>query len=232
MTKVSIATVTILGDLDAIKQELLDTGRAFTVVNASQLVERDLRPVLDGGSIEQLTYRGMADGRIRFTAMLTMPWFSPRMREDYVEGAWTPFDDPPALKSEYLRAMDEAAERFGLAINSKITVDGITLLKVWRTRSTIDSEREYAERVQAAMQRIASLSPEEVAAGTFMQAADRALMATGLRTEEGELYSVVTLDEEGRCLSVTDPMEYPLAYYTMRGGDHKTEFQQLAPQAF
>lgn len=228
----TIATVTILGDLDAIKQELLDTGRAFTVINASQLVERDLRPVLDGGSIEQLTYRGMGDGSIRFTAMLTMPWFSPQMRDDYVEGAWTPFDNPPALKSEYLRAMNEATERFGLAINSKITVDGITLLKVWRTRSTIYSEREYAERVQAVKERIASLSPEEIAAGTFMQVADRAMMVTGLRSEEGELYSIVTLDDEGRCLSVTDPMEYPLAFYAMRGDDHQMESQQSAPMAF
>lgn len=222
------ANVSISADLESAQRELVENRRALTVANLSSLVERDVQSALDGGAMSDFIYRGAKDGRLWFTATLSMPWFSPRLREDYVEGERTDFENPPTLKSEYLRAIDEASDRFNSATNSKISVDGITLLGTWWTRSTINSAREHEERIRAVKERIASLSPEEIASATYMQVAERAMVPTGIQAEEGELYAVLTLDDQGRCVHVAEPAEYPDAFNLMRGQGNDPKFSVKA----
>ncbi|MCZ7861438.1 hypothetical protein O9X98_08510 [Agrobacterium salinitolerans] len=213
----NIANVSISANLESTKRELIETGRAFTVANLASLVEHDVQPVLGGGEMTDFMYRGAKDGVLWFTANLSIPWFSPRMRDDYIKGIVTDHENPPALKSEYLRALDEASDRFNRSTKSTISVDGITLLGVWWKRSTIDIARPHEERILAVKERLASLAPEEIAALTYMQVSDRAMVPTGIRTEEGELYAVLTLDDEGRCVHVAEPSEHSDAFILMRG---------------
>ncbi len=224
----NIANVSISANLESTKRELIETGRAFTVANLASLVEHDVQPVLGGGAMTEFMYRGAKDGLLWFTANISLPWFSPRTREDYVKKLVTDFDNPPALKSEYIRAFDEASDRFNRSTKSKISVDGITLLGVWWTRNTIDSARSHEERVLAVKGRLASLAPEEIAAVTYMQVADRAMVPTGIQTDQGELYTVLTLDDQGRCVHVAEPSEHPDAFILMRGSASDARFSASA----
>jgi hypothetical protein len=222
------ANVSILAGFESAKRKLIDEGRALTIANLASVVGRDLQAVLDGGTMTDFIYRGANDGHLRFTATLSMPWFSPRLRDDYPEGERTSFESPPALKLEYHRALHEAAERFNRASNSKISVDGITLVDVWWTHSTINSAREQEECIRAVKERIASLSPEEISAATFMQVGDHAMVPTGMQAEEGELYAVLTLDDQGRCVQVAEPSDYPDAFNLMRGQEHDAQLSASA----